>query len=144
MVYSGVFVLLLGLAFFAFYRCAENMRSVRRNSDDITRAVQAGEVWRRDVREATAPVQYSAAEQTLRIQRGGREVSYRFTDTQIFRRTGADAPWTVLLAKVQHSEMQTDRRAHVTAWRWDLELQTKQKNVRVKPVFTFVAAPPQP
>jgi len=140
-VYAGVYLLVLGLAFFAFYRCVDNMRNVRRNSDDITRAVHAGEVWRGDVRAATAPIQFNESEQTLRIKRGDREISYRFTDAQIFRKTGADAPWTVLLAKVQHSEMQTDRRTHVTAWRWDVELQTKQKNVRVKPLFTFVAAP---
>src|SRR6185295_13014230 len=109
MVYAGVYLLVLGLAFFAFYRCVDNMRNVRRNSDDITRAVHAGEVWRGDVRAATAPIQFNESEQTLRIKRGDREISYRFTDAQIFRKTGADAPWTVLLAKVQHSGMQTDR-----------------------------------
>lgn len=143
MVYSGVYVLLLGLAFFAFYRCFDNMKNLRRNSDDITRAVHAGEVWRGDVRAASAPIKFNEAEQTLRIRLGDREITYRFADAQVFRKSGADAPWTVLLAKVQRSEMQSDRRAQVTAWRWDLELQTKQKTVRVKPLFTFVAAPPQ-
>jgi hypothetical protein len=144
MVYSGVYVLLLGLAFFAFYRCFDNLKNLRRTSDDITRAVHAGETWRGDVRAASAPIQLNEAEQTLRIQCGNREVSYRFADGQVFRKPSADAPWTVLLGKVQRSEMQSDRRARVTAWRWDLELQTKQKTVRVKPLFTFVAAPPQP
>jgi hypothetical protein len=144
LVYSGVYLVLLGLAFFAFYRCVDNMRNVHRNSDDITHAVHAGEIWRGDVRAATKPIEFSEAEQTLQIQHSDREISYRFADAQIFRKTGTDAPWTVLLAKVQRSEMQTDRRTQVTAWRWDLELQTKQKNVRVKPLFTFVATPPQP
>ena len=144
LVYSGVYVLLLGLAFFVFYRSFENLRNINRTSDDIARAIHAGEVWRRDVRTATSPIRFNAAEQLLRIRRGDREISYRFEDGQVLRRSNSDAPWAVLLAKVHHSEMQSDRRAHVTAWRWDLELQTKQKTVRVKPLFTFVAAPPQP
>ena len=143
-VYAGVYALLMGLAFFAFYRCFDNLRHVRRTSDDITRAVHAGEVWRGDIRAATAPIQFNAADQTLRVRCGDREIAYRFAEAQVLRQSSSDAPWTVLLAKVQRSEMQSDRRARVTAWRWDLELQTKQKTVRVKPLFTFVAAPPQP
>jgi hypothetical protein len=144
MVYSGVYVLLMGLAFFALYRCFDNLRNLNRTSDDITRAVNAGEAWRGDVRAATAPIQFDEAEQTLRIPRGDREIAYRFADAQVLRRGSTNAPWTVLLAKVQRSEMQADRRSRVTAWHWDLELQTKQKTVRVKPLFTFVAAPPPP
>ena len=144
MVYCGVYVLLIGLAFFAFYRCFDNMRNLRRNSDDITRAVQAGEIWRDDIRRATAPIQFNAAEHTLRIQQGDRAVAYQFAGAQVLRQSRGDGPWTVLLARVQHSEIQADRRARVTAWRWDLELQPNQKRVRVKPLFTFIAAPPQP
>ena len=144
MVYCGVYGLLLGLAFCALQRSFDNLRNLCRNSDDITRTVHAGETWRGDVRAASAPIQFNEAEQTLRIRRGEREVSYRFADTQVLRQASADAPWAVLLAKVQHSEMRSDRRTQVLAWRWDLELQTKQKTVRVKPLFTFVAAPAQP
>ena len=144
MVYLGVYVTLLGMATLAFYRCYDHMKSMRRNSADITSAVRAGEAWRNDVRRATKPIVFERDDQTLRIQRGDKEVSYRFADAQVLRKSSAGAPWIVLLPKVQRSEMQADPRTHVAAWRWELELQTLQKSVRVRPLFTFVATPPQP
>ena len=141
MVYAGVFVVVMGLAYFALYRCLENLKHVRRNSNDITRAVNAGEVWRGDIRAAKLPIQFDEADQTLRLTRDDREVSYRFADGQLLRRPRADAPWAVLIDRVQNSNMTSDPRSEVTAWRWDVELQTKQKNPRVKPLFTFIAAP---
>lgn len=144
MVYSGVCMVLLGVAFVAFYRSFENMKQLYRASEDITRTVHAGEVWRADVRAASRPIEFNHAEQTLRIPRADREVIYRFTDGQVFRKSKADAPWTVLLANVARSEMQTERRTQVTAWRWEVELLTKKKNTRVRPLFTFLAAAPQP
>jgi len=142
MVYLGVYVTLVGFASLAFYRCYDHMKSMRRNSEDIIRAVHAGEAWRNDVRRATKPLVVEPADQTLRIQRSDKEVAYRFADGQLFRQSSAGAPWIVLLPRVQHSEMQADPRTHVAAWRWELELQSQQKTVRVRPLFTFVAAPP--
>jgi len=144
MVYLGVYVTLLGFASFAFYRCYDHLKSMRRNSADITSAIHAGEAWRNDVRRATKPIVFESADQTLLIQRSDKEVSYRFADGQVLRKSSAGAPWIVLLPRVQRSEMQADPRTHVAAWRWELELQPQQKTARVRPLFTFVAAPPQP
>ena len=144
LVYLGVYVTLLGFATFAFYRCYDHTKSMRRNREDITSAVHAGEAWRNDVRRATKPIVFDPADQTLRIQRSDKEVAYRFADGQVFRKSSAEARWVVLLPKVQRSEMQADPRAHVVAWRWELELQTQKKTARVRPLFSFVAAPPPP
>lgn len=143
MVYAGVYVVLLGAAFVAFYRSFDNMKQLYRTTDDITRTVHAGEVWRADIRAATQLVELDAAAQMLRIHRGDREVTYRFADGQVLRQSQADAPWAVLLPNVAHSEMQVDHRAQMTTLRWEVELQTKTKNVRVRPLFTFIATPPQ-
>ena len=144
LVYLGVYVALVGFGSFAFYRCYDHMKAMRRNSEDIINAVHAGEAWRNDVRQAAKPLRFEPADQTLRIQRSDKEVAYRFADGQVLRQSSAGAPWLVLLPRVQRSEMQADPRAHVTAWRWELELQSQQKSARVRPLFTFVAAPPQP
>jgi hypothetical protein len=44
--------------------------------------------------------------------------------------------------------MQPDRREYITAWRWELELQTRAtgsvKPGRVRPLFTFIAVPERP
>lgn len=142
LVYFGVYLVLMGLATFAFYRCYDHMKGMRRNSEDIRTAVHAGEAWRQDVRQATKPIVFEAAGQVLRIPRGDGEVVYRFTDGQVLRQSRPGAAWTVLVPKVRRSEMQADPRAHVTAWRWELELDPHQKTARVRPLFTFIGVTP--
>ena len=141
LVYIGLFAVLLGLGTVAFYRCFDNMKGLRRNADDITRAVHAGELWRHDIRAAARAIQINEAGQTIRIPQRDREVFYWFADTQVFRKTGAEAPWLPLLSKVQSSQMTSDPHAHVTAWRWELELQISRKDTRLRPLFTFLAVP---
>jgi len=141
LVYLGLCMLLLGLGTVAFYRCFDNMKGLRRNTSDITRAVNAGELWRNDIRAAARTIQLDEADQTIRIPQKDREVAYRFSDMQVFRKTGVDAPWLLLLSRVQGSRMTSDPRTHVTAWRWELELQAARKEARVRPLFTFLAVP---
>lgn len=141
LVYAGLFALLLGLGTIAFYRCFDNMKGLRRNADDITHAVHAGELWRTDIRAAARAIQFNEAEQTIRIPQRDREVFYKFADTQIFRKTGVGAPWLPLLSRVKGSQMTIDPRARVTAWRWELELQSTRKESPLRPLFTFVAVP---
>jgi Tfp pilus assembly protein PilE len=55
LVYIAVLAVVLNLSFVAYYRYEQHTRSLRRNADDITRALRAGERWREDVRTAIAP-----------------------------------------------------------------------------------------
>ena len=139
LVYIGLSMVLLGAGLLAFSRCLDNTKGLRRNADDITRALHAGELWRMDVRAATAPIQVNASEQTIRIPTRGSEVSYRFADAQVWRKPNRDAEWSSLLVKVKNSQMLTDARTRVQAYRWELELETAKKSVRVRPLFTFIA-----
>jgi hypothetical protein len=43
---------------------------------------------------------------------------------------------------VKNSKMEMDQRRQVTAWRWELELQSARKAARVRPLFTFEAVAP--
>jgi hypothetical protein len=141
LVYIGLFALVLGLGTVAFYRCFDNMKGLRRNADDITRAVHAGELWRNDIRAAARAIQLDESNQTIRIPQRDREVFYRFAEMQVFRKTGAEAPWLALLSRVKGSQMTRDLRTHVSAWRWELELQSSRKDSRLRPLFTFIAVP---
>jgi len=53
LVYIGVFFVLTGLAFEAFYAGWDHHRNLDRNVTDIVRTLRAGERWRADVRAAT-------------------------------------------------------------------------------------------
>jgi len=145
LVYVAVWFVIASLAFAAFFRVLENARHVRRNASDIERALQAGELWRQEIRKATGPIELAveqdSAGQTLRIPQGDKEVAYRFAGTNVLRRARADAPWVVALARVQTSRMIEDPRRRVTGWRWEVELKSTRKTAVTKPLFTFVAVP---
>src|SRR5262245_652723 len=80
MVYVALFALITGLAFAAFYRAEKNSRHLRHNSEDILRVVTAGELWRKDIRRATAPLKLveMPEAQVLHVPQGTNEVLYAF------------------------------------------------------------------
>lgn len=143
LVYIGVLAVVFGLAYAAFYRCWDNSLGVRRNAEDIERALQAGERWRADVRLATAPitVEQTNHEQLLRIPQRDGAVRYLFSNGAVQRRAGSEAPWMNVLAKVKSSRMEADARPYVRAWRWELELPVYHKGAQLRPLFTFEAVP---
>jgi len=146
LVYIAVVFVLLGVGYEALYRCIDSSIALRRNADDITSALHAGERWRADVRLANRHIrlEQTPAEQIARLEGARGEVAYRFSTNAVFRRVGK-GPWVRLLSSVKSSVIQPDARQHVTAWRWELELQSRQagsvKPGRVCPLFTFIAVP---
>jgi prepilin-type N-terminal cleavage/methylation domain-containing protein len=141
LVYMSVLGVILAIGSAAFYRCWDDNKAITRNGDDIVRALKAGEAWRADLRSATGPVHIATtgSEQTLHIPRGKGELVYSFADGEMRKQAGKDGPWTVVLPKVKSSQMQSEKRDQVTAWRWELELVSGRKNAKVLPLFTFEA-----
>jgi hypothetical protein len=137
----ALFFVVTGAAFSFFYTCWEGSSALRRNTDDITGALRAGEMWRADVRSATGAlrVEDAVGGEVLRIPEKSGEVVYKFADGALSRNSGGG--WTELLAKVKTSRMESERRQQVTAWRWEVELMTKKRTLQVKPLFTFEAVP---
>ncbi len=143
LVYIGVLFVLLGVGYAALFRCIENSVALRRNAEEIANALHAGERWRADLRLANGQVKWEnrSAEQILRLPTARGELAYRFATNSVFRQVG-NGPWTHLLQNVKSSVMEPDRRQTLTSWRWELELQTRGKSTRVRPLFTFIAVPP--
>ena len=149
LVYIGVVAALLGVAYAAAYRSIDRSIALRRNADDITSALHAGERWRADVRTASSRVRLvnTDAGQLLYLDGPSHAVVYSFATNAVSRRLGM-GPWVRLLPNVKSSSMTTDQREHVTAWRWELELQTRATGSvrpgRIRPLFTFLAVPEGP
>lgn len=142
LVYIAAIATVMGMGTAAFYACFNSMKALRRNADDISRTIGAGELWRKDMRAATRPVQFDAAAQLLRIPRGDTQVSYKFSDAAVQRQARTDAPWVTLLPNVQQSEMVSDPRTKLTAWRWELELKSARPGgSTLRPQFSFTAVP---
>ncbi len=140
LVYIAVFVVVLNLSFIAYYRYDQHTRNLRRNADDIVRAMHAGERWREDIRAAIAPPHTIANGLVIPQQSG--EVAYIFADSAVWRQTGATR--TIVLKQVKTSTISSDSRQRVNAWRWELELASPQKVVLVRPLFSFTAVARRP
>jgi hypothetical protein len=146
LVYIGLVFLLLGVGYIAMYRCIDNSVVLRRNADDIARALNAGERWRADIRLASRAghVENGTNEPVLHLQGATVQVDYRCAGSTLYRRVNSGT-WSPLLDNVKASSMQSEQRSGVTAWRWELELQPRAwgslKASRVHPLFTFLAVP---
>jgi len=142
LVYMAVLFLLLGVGYAALYRCVHSSVALRRNTEDIVRALRAGELWRADVRSAASPARWETTDtgRILRLPGKRAEVAYRFSEGAVLRQVGS-APWRPLLIGVKSSTMEADPRQNVTAWRWELELDPQIKPGRVRPLFTFISVP---
>jgi hypothetical protein len=149
LVYIAIVFVMLGLGYTAMYRCVDSSIALRRNADDITSALHAGERWRADVRSATTQIRLEDTDggPLLRLAGPTGAIAYRYATNAIFRSAGA-GPWVRLLPNVKASQMEADPRKYVAAWRWELELATHtQGSVKpghVRPLFTFIAVPEAP
>lgn len=143
--YLGLFALFIVLAMGTYYRARDGADALRRTADDITRALNAGERWREDVRTATAPprVVEENGQTWLALPRGTNLVVYTQLRETVWRQASTNAAWEPMLARVKSSRMEADARAHVTAWCWEVELQLKDERKRTRPQFTFLAVAPR-
>lgn len=144
LVYIGLVVVVLGVAFALMYRLVDNSVVLRRNADDVAAAMRAGERWRADIRAATEVTGPETRDngQVLRVSGSDRLVLYRFENDTLWLKVG-EQPWVRLLENVKSSVMQTDPRQRIMAWRWELEMGPRAKGYtkpgRVRPLFTFTA-----
>jgi len=142
LVYMSMLFVILGMGYLAMYKSMDASTGLRRNATDITRAVEAGEHWREDVRDATQPIRLEPVgenETVLHIPQAQAEVTYLYSSNSISRRVG-QGDWFPVLEHVKTAQFVADQRQKVSAWRWELELEHYRKSTtRTRPLFTFVA-----
>jgi len=134
--YIACLTVILAVAYPTYHRFVRGSNNLRRNADDIARALNAGERWRNDVRAATGPIR-ATADQFVIPQRSG-EIVYTVSEGVLWRQS-SDGQRIAALRGVKSSAMQLETRQRVTAWRWELELASGQKQVLMRPLFTFQA-----
>ncbi|HEY6227347.1 MAG TPA: hypothetical protein VI282_09515, partial [Verrucomicrobiae bacterium] len=79
------------------------------------------------------------SEQRMVIPQKSGSVVYEMGTNQV-RRVEGDKRAEVFLANVQGSTIIEERRGKVIGWRWEVELERRRKEARVRPLFTFMAA----
>jgi hypothetical protein len=146
LVYIVVFSILFGLGTGAFFFCWNHTRAVIYTTNDIESALRAGEGWRRDVRAATGviSVESTATNQIVTIPEGGQTVRYRLGGGELWRQAVPGAVFVLLLPKVKSSHMLSEPRGSVAAWRWNLQLVERRREIHMPLLFTFEAAAHNP
>ena len=137
LVYCALVCVIFGLAYGTYFRAQDGSRALQRNAIDISRALDAGERWREDIRLAHI---VSVSGDSLKLTQPSGVVEYTFSRGAIWRRAGS-GPTVRLLSGVMDSYMQPDPRSQVKAWKWELELVSQKKKAKVTPLFTFLAVP---
>ncbi len=143
LVYFALFSVLTTLAYSAYWRFELQSRRLQQNAEDVVQAIQAGERWRDDVRRATAPVRFEKNEnvETLHIPQKSGEVTYIFEQRAVKRCSPHGQP-VGILANVKSTDTQFNRRGAVNVWRWEFELNSREKIPKIRPLFSFQAVTP--
>jgi hypothetical protein len=143
MVYLALLLLVLAGASVLFFRSWDTSLGLRRTMDDLSATLKAGERWRQDVRSAAEPPRSEKTEdgEYLFLPQKTGVVVYCLRQEMLWRSTGENTPWNLLLGNIKSSRMLEDRRHQTAAWRWELELNTRRKSARLRPLFTFEAVP---
>jgi hypothetical protein len=142
LIYIAVLAVVMEVAFSAFYRYLDHSRDLNRASDDILRVLRVGELWRADIRQAVGPprVIEEGGLSACEIPHTNTLVVYLAGRGFVWRKQGEGAPREVL-QRVKTARIIKDTGRTLTSWRWEIELATRKKVVRVKPLFTFEAVP---
>ena len=138
--YIAICFVLMGIAYEALYRGWDSSWAFRRNADDVTRSLHAGERWRADVRGAAGPIARTQAggTETLRIPQAGGDVVYTVAGGEARRRVGVGSE-VLVLSNIKTSQMEGESRPFGQVWRWELELKSNRQHVALRPLFTFAA-----
>lgn len=146
MVYIALVMIILGLGLNLFLKLLSFHRDLERNSHDIARSTKAGEIWRDDIRSASAAIQIenSADELRLTIPMGDESIEYRYRDGVLWRQATEERPsQSPFLKNLVSCEFVHESRPHAETWTWEVQLKTKKKVVHIEPRFSFLAVPTQ-
>ncbi len=145
-VYLSVFSILTGIGLAAFYLCWDDSKAMIYATDDISSALHAGERWRADVRNATGKitVETTPEGELLKIPHGKDEVFYSYHNGAIRRKLASAKYSDLVFEKVNASQMSTEARNGVVAWRWELDLVVRRPETHLPLLFTFEAAQTKP
>ena len=143
LVYIMVVIVVLGLAFVLFYKAFDHCIGLRRNAEDITSALRAGERWRQDIRDASGALTKvpSDPRPMWRVPQAEADVYYLQEEGSIWRFASSNSVPEEVLSHVRTSEMRNEKRQEVECGAWTVELKPRRKGPRVRPVFHFLAVP---
>ncbi len=144
LVYLAVFAVILELAYEACFRSDSNLRHFSGVAGDILGTTRVGEQWREEIRHATGRVRSEIENGAEVFQIPGKEgeISYRFGDHALWRRSGSGEVWLKVLPSVEDCRFLQERVHGIDVWRCELRLTSRSAHPKVLPLFSFVVPLP--
>ena len=145
-VYIAIFALLTSIGLAAFYLCWDHSKALIYATEDISATLRSGERWRTDVRNAVGKISLepTATGQVVQVPEKDKAIIYRFEAGTVHREIPAQHISELLLARVTKSQMLTESRNGIAAWRWELELGSRRSETQLPLLFTFEAVQTTP
>ncbi|HXF09644.1 MAG TPA: hypothetical protein VN625_02590, partial [Desulfuromonadaceae bacterium] len=139
-----LFIVLSSGAMITFFLMLNSSTALRYNANDISRAMEAGERWRADVRGATGWIQSGVSTNgvTFSIPHRKAVVAYRLSEDTLWRQNTSTSPWVPVLNRVKNSQMETAMRGTARTCVWELELIPRKTVAKVPLAFSFEAVAP--
>ena len=146
LVYMSLFGLVTALATSCAFKLERQSRILNRRSEEISRALKAGELWRADIRNATnEPALMAYRGRTmLRIATVEGEIFYYFEASSLWRKPAKAAQFGLFLPELKLCTILPDSRKNATGWICEMELASRIKQEKMRPLFTFRAVAPKP
>ncbi|MFT4691018.1 MAG: hypothetical protein ACKVHO_16565 [Verrucomicrobiia bacterium] len=143
LVYIPIMAFLIYVAIDAALTLKKGTRGMQSGATRVTTAMNAGELWRADIRRATRPPQItnSTNSSALTIDHGTNSVVWSHAEGQIWRQADTNSPRVTVMRDVFSSDFHPDERKHVSAWNWDLELNRARPKAKTMPLYSFIAVP---
>ena len=153
-IYIALFLVILNFALGIFMGIVRQSTDLRRASAQVAKTLQAGEQWRKDIRNSSTPIKPATQEQPSSNHTGrelcvmrteSNEIHYTVEDNTLWREVTGSAREPALRG-VKHATLVREDRDHAHGWRLEIELLRKTKNATpITPLFSFIAAEaPQP
>jgi prepilin-type N-terminal cleavage/methylation domain-containing protein len=139
--YLAVIGLVTSMAMATLFQLIRQSSALQRNCEEIAAAVRAGEIWRADIRLVSRTGGISESADRLVLPTDGQPVIYSVRDGAVWRQAGVDAPAEAILRGVKSSRFASAPRKSVTAWLWEVELETTARSGPTRPLFSFTAVP---
>jgi hypothetical protein len=141
LVYLTLLACIMGFGFAAFLETVGRSTELDYVATSTVQVLHAGEQWREDVRQSKTPPVIRENGTEIELQTSAGIIRYAVQGSTLRRRAGEPSPWVDALSRVKASRFAEERRTRVTAWRWEIELETRQDRERASRVFTFQAVP---
>jgi type II secretory pathway component PulJ len=143
LVYISLLGVLLGVSGAALDRLWRGTTTIHRTAEDLSRALQAGEHWRADMRLATGAVTVAAGseEGIVKIPQAGGTIAWVSVSNAVWRWPENDSP-VRMLSHVSASHFNPVSRGAVASWRWDVEIEPSTRRASFRPLFSFQVVTP--